>query len=313
MSSFQGYAGTPGSEQAPNKSPSHVPDDFSTPNATVSTPIHQPPLSPTATPRERERGPDARADARRGAGAPADEEEESLRSRSRCRRRRSGTWRRSEGAQRLARLEAQRAAERTTPADPNLGTPGGESAGDEDVEDDDDDDDEDDARSEDEDDEEIDESLALAWRLQQEDDDRALLMALNGGREPPAGVTARNVSPSQMTHDQLMELGDNIGKVSKGAASSAVDALPTCKYCDAADHGAIAGDQCAICRMEFEPDDGALRAPCGHAEHAECLDQWLLINRSCPSARRTSRRWRRDRRGVDAITAPTPTSTPSYL
>ncbi|KAH8053426.1 ubiquitin-protein transferase [Aureococcus anophagefferens] len=253
MSSFQGYAGTPGSEQAPNKSPSHVPDDFSTPNATVSTPIHQPPLSPTATLGNASEAPTPVRTPGAGAGAPADEEEESLRSRSRCRRRRSGTWRRSEGAQRLARLEAQRAAERTTPADPNLGTPGGESAGDEDAEDEDDDDDDDDGASEDEDDEEIDESLALAWRLQQEDDDRALLMALNGGRSrqraPPL-----NVSP-QMTYDQLMELGDNIGKVSKGAASSAVDALPTCKYCDAADHGAIVGDQCAICRMEFEPDD----------------------------------------------------------
>ncbi|KAH8066960.1 ubiquitin-protein transferase [Aureococcus anophagefferens] len=266
MSSFQGYAGTPGSEQAPNKSPSHVPDDFSTPNATVSTPIHQPPLSPYRDPSgNASEAPTPVRTPGAGAGAPADEEEESLRL-----------------ALQMQEEEA-RAAERTTPADPNLGTPGGESAGDEDVEDDDDDDDdEDDARSEDEDDEEIDESLALAWRLQQEDDDRALLMALNGGREPPAGVTARNVSPSQMTYDQLMELGDNIGKVSKGAASSAVDALPTCKYCDAADHGAIVGDQCAICRMEFEPDDVMRVLPCGHAEHAECLDQWLLINRSCP-------------------------------
>ncbi|KAH8065294.1 ubiquitin-protein transferase [Aureococcus anophagefferens] len=261
MSSFQGYAGTPGSEQAPNKSPSHVPDDFSTPNATVSTPIHQPPLSPYRDPSgNASEAPTPVRTPGAGAGAPADEEEESLRLALQMQEEEERYMAsQREGAQRLARLEAQRAAERTTPADPNLGTPGGESAGDEDAEDDDDDDDD-----------------------AAEDDDRALLMALNGGREPPAGVTARNVSPSQMTYDQLMELGDNIGKVSKGAASSAVDALPTCKYCDAADHGAIVGDQCAICRMEFEPDDVMRVLPCGHAEHAECLDQWLLINRSCP-------------------------------
>ncbi|KAK7242100.1 ubiquitin-protein transferase [Aureococcus anophagefferens] len=155
---------------------------------------------------------------------------------------------RSEGAQRLARLEAQRAAERTTPADPNLGTPGGESAGDEGVE---------------------------------------------GG-----GGGGDDGEDDAMTCDQLMELGDNIGKVSKGAASSAVDALPTCKYCDAADHGAIVGDQCAICRMEFEPG-GVMRGvlPCGHAEHAECLDQWLLINRSCPLCQKDVAP-ARDRRGV---------------
>ena len=80
MSSFQSYAGTPGSEQAPNKSPSHVPDDFSTPNATVSTPIHQPPLSPYRDPSgNASEAPTPVRTPGAGAGAPADEEEESLR------------------------------------------------------------------------------------------------------------------------------------------------------------------------------------------------------------------------------------------
>jgi E3 ubiquitin-protein ligase BIG BROTHER-like protein len=172
-----------------------------------------------------------------------------------------------DGEERLARLEAARAE-----------------AGDDAEEEDGDDDDEPRSGDEDdeEDDEEIDESLALAWRLQQEDDDRALLMAMNGGTEPPAGVTARNLSPSQMTYDQLMELGDNIGKVSKGAAATALDKLPTCAYGCAAEHNAIVGEQCAICRMEFEDDDVMRILPCRHAEHAECVDQWLLINRCCP-------------------------------
>ena len=107
-------------------------------------------------------------------------------------------------------------------------------------------------------------------------------MALNGGHEPPEGATARTLSPSQMTYDQLMELGDNIGKVSKGAASSAIDNLRCCKYSEAGANDAIVGEQCAICRMEFEPDDVIRILPCRHAEHAACLDQWLLINRSCP-------------------------------
>jgi hypothetical protein len=34
--------------------------------------------------------------------------------------------------------------------------------------------------------------------------------------------------------------------------------------------------------MEFEEDDVLRCLHCGHAEHAECLDQWLAINKSCP-------------------------------
>ena len=45
---------------------------------------------------------------------------------------------------------------------------------------------------EEEEEDDYDESLALAWRLQQEDDDRALLMAMNGGIEPPEGATERS-------------------------------------------------------------------------------------------------------------------------
>ena len=34
--------------------------------------------------------------------------------------------------------------------------------------------------------------------------------------------------------------------------------------------------------MEFEPSDELRVMRCGHAEHAECLDQWLAVNKSCP-------------------------------
>ena len=40
--------------------------------------------------------------------------------------------------------------------------------------------------------------------------------------------------------------------------------------------------QCSICRFEYEEGDTLRVLRCGHAEHAECLDQWLAINKSCP-------------------------------
>lgn len=149
--------------------------------------------------------------------------------------------------------------------------------------------DEEDEEEGEEEEDDYDESLALAWRLQQEDDDRALLMAMNGGHEPPEGATARSLSPSQMTYDQLLALGDNVGKVSKGTDQAQLDDLPTCSYGEAKAKGeafAILGEKCAICCCEYEDEDVVRILPCRHAEHAECLDQWLKLNRSCPLCQR---------------------------
>eukprot|EP00633_Aureoumbra_lagunensis_P001774 CAMPEP_0197288664 /NCGR_PEP_ID=MMETSP0890-20130614/5821_1 /TAXON_ID=44058 ORGANISM="Aureoumbra lagunensis, Strain CCMP1510" /NCGR_SAMPLE_ID=MMETSP0890 /ASSEMBLY_ACC=CAM_ASM_000533 /LENGTH=259 /DNA_ID=CAMNT_0042759571 /DNA_START=371 /DNA_END=1147 /DNA_ORIENTATION=- len=160
------------------------------------------------------------------------------------------------GAERLAELERARAASKGT-------------------RDEDNEDDEDDDYEEENDEEEIDESLALAWRLQQEEDDRALFMVLNGGSDIPSDVVPRNVSPSQMTYDQLNDLGERLGKVSKGTTRDVIDALPTFAYSDASSHPhVVLGEQCSICRLEFESEDNLTVLPCNHADHTDCLAQW---------------------------------------
>ena len=34
--------------------------------------------------------------------------------------------------------------------------------------------------------------------------------------------------------------------------------------------------------MEYEDDDELRILPCGHCEHAECLEQWLKVSKCCP-------------------------------
>ena len=40
--------------------------------------------------------------------------------------------------------------------------------------------------------------------------------------------------------------------------------------------------KCSIFQEELEDDDEVRVRPCKHAEHAECLDQWLRVNKCCP-------------------------------
>jgi len=43
---------------------------------------------------------------------------------------------------------------------------------------------------------------------------------------------------------------------------------------------------CAICLSEYNVGDSLRYLPCQHHFHAECVDQWLLTNKSCASCRR---------------------------
>jgi len=122
------------------------------------------------------------------------------------------------------------------------------------------------------------ESIALAIRLQQEDDESALRSALGVGEdeEDPG-------SPSQYSYEQLMRLQDTVGMVSKGASSEDINALRTMTVEEArSDPKVILGEQCSICQMEWEDGDVLRALKCGHTEHAECVDQWLQINKCCP-------------------------------
>ena len=127
------------------------------------------------------------------------------------------------------------------------------------------------------------ESIALAIRLQQEDDEAALRNALGVLPNASGDDGDEPGSPSQYSYEQLMMLGETVGEVSRGAKQDDITRLRVLTHHKCvADSTVILGEQCSICRMEFESDDELRVLPCGHAEHSECIDQWLAVNKSCP-------------------------------
>ena len=117
-------------------------------------------------------------------------------------------------------------------------------------------------------------SLALAIRLQQADDDEALGDAL--------GVDEGG-SPSQLSYETLLRLGDAVPAVSRGASVESIDKLRTITLEVArADSSLHLQEVCSICQMEWEEGDELRAMPCGHADHVACLDQWLGVNKCCP-------------------------------
>ena len=44
-------------------------------------------------------------------------------------------------------------------------------------------------------------------------------------------------------------------------------------------------EMCSVCYCEYEPDEEVLVLPCKHFYHADCVSQWLRINKTCPVCR----------------------------
>lgn len=71
-----------------------------------------------------------------------------------------------------------------------------------------------------------------------------------------------------------------------GATKSQIRKLKEIKYNP--DDGVINDDDanCAICLSHYEAKERIRYLPCNHHFHSECVDQWLLKNKTCPFCKR---------------------------
>lgn len=76
----------------------------------------------------------------------------------------------------------------------------------------------------------------------------------------------------------------------KGADQKAIDKIPLLSYREpvskcADEEAGEERDGCPICLGDFVSGDQVRLLPCKHQFHRGCVDQWLLVNATCPSCR----------------------------
>lgn len=77
------------------------------------------------------------------------------------------------------------------------------------------------------------------------------------------------------TYEELLELGEQIGKVSQGFSSEELSRIRT--------QAAAAVSQCSICLSALEAGSESITlAPCEHSYHPECIRSWLQEHKTCP-------------------------------
>ena len=85
------------------------------------------------------------------------------------------------------------------------------------------------------------------------------------------------VDVDTMSYEDLLELGDRIGKVNVGLTPEKIEAFTTRKTCLT-----DSDETCTICCTEFAAGDVLRKLTCPHVFHADCVDQWLSESKKCP-------------------------------
>lgn len=85
-------------------------------------------------------------------------------------------------------------------------------------------------------------------------------------------------NPDNMTYEELLELEEKIGNVSKGLSSDQIDKIKMKMYSSKI----YRNDKCIICQFEFKESEQVKVLLCDHCFHKECLDEWLQNEKKCP-------------------------------
>ena len=93
------------------------------------------------------------------------------------------------------------------------------------------------------------------------------------------------LDPSEMTYDEILQMQDMIGVVSRGADAAQIAALPSETYraCgEGESRGGVECSACCVCLEDFLDGDAVRKLECCHRFHVACIDPWLAENRACP-------------------------------
>ncbi|CAD5217470.1 unnamed protein product [Bursaphelenchus xylophilus] len=93
--------------------------------------------------------------------------------------------------------------------------------------------------------------------------------------------TSSYVNQLYASSNAYMEEGEQqaIDEKRKARVRGILASIPISKY----QSGQSINDECAICMLDFEPNESLRYLPCKHGYHVDCIDDWLLRSFTCPS------------------------------
>jgi hypothetical protein len=85
-------------------------------------------------------------------------------------------------------------------------------------------------------------------------------------------------NPDTMSYEELIELGERIGHVSRGLESNIIDKIPVVEFKKSKEYN----DNCAICFEQYMNKEKLKKLNCNHLFHTNCITIWLGKEKKCP-------------------------------
>lgn len=83
------------------------------------------------------------------------------------------------------------------------------------------------------------------------------------------------IDTDNMTYEELLELEEKMGKVSKGITEE--------QFAKIAKINAKGVEElCSVCYNDINEDEEINQLPCQHCYHVDCIKEWLRQERTCP-------------------------------
>ena len=86
----------------------------------------------------------------------------------------------------------------------------------------------------------------------------------------------KNVNLENLTYENILNLEDKIGYVSKGLNKKEIEKLGEEKY------KSNIQKECVICMEIFKENEKIRKLKCLHIFHLNCIDEWFEHNKNCP-------------------------------
>ncbi|CAL5200999.1 unnamed protein product [Lathyrus oleraceus] len=132
-------------------------------------------------------------------------------------------------------------------------------------------------------------TIAMHEILPNPPQDIAILNGEGGNQADPYRGMRLNIE--DMSYEELLALGENIGSVNTSLSEETIAALlntkeytpkPIVLNLEELPSEDQESDACIICQEEFESKENVGILACEHAFHVGCITQWLLIKNKCP-------------------------------
>lgn len=85
-------------------------------------------------------------------------------------------------------------------------------------------------------------------------------------------------NPDSMSYEQLLELGEQIGTVSRGITQDQIDRIEVIEF----KSNSFNQENCSICYEEYKQGEKLKQLNCKHVYHINCISTWLNKEKKCP-------------------------------